>query len=164
MVHRDAAGQSVMDEHQQRLKQRAPLLPTSIPNGLDEVFGSIRYGRQTRQVQQRIGHEDQTPMFANGFGISHAVLVEAQVSLTVLIERFRRPPVQIQADDFGGTPVDPVRHQHHRASRQLLSFKTHHDPDLAQAGDTDRQREAPIGLLLDCNRTISSCPRITRSF
>jgi hypothetical protein len=30
-----------MDEHQQLLKQRAPLLPTSIPNGLDEVFAYV---------------------------------------------------------------------------------------------------------------------------
>jgi hypothetical protein len=88
MVHRRAAGQSVMDEYQQLLKQRAPLLPTGIPNGLDEVFGSIRYGRQTRQVQQRIGHEHQTPMFSNGFGAPHAVLVEAQLPFAVLIKRF----------------------------------------------------------------------------
>jgi hypothetical protein len=54
-----------MNEHQQLLEHRAPLLPTGVPNGLDEAFRSIRYGRQTRQVQQRIGHEDQTPMFPN---------------------------------------------------------------------------------------------------
>ena len=111
-------GQLVMDEHQELLKQRTPLLPTGVPNGLDEALRSIRYGRQTRQVQQRIGHEDQTPMFPNGFGTPHAILVEAQLPLTVLIKRFRRPPLQIQADDLGGAPVHPVRHQHHRASRQ----------------------------------------------
>jgi hypothetical protein len=88
MVHRCAAGQSVMDEHQQLLKQRAPLLPTGIPNGLDEVFGSIRSGRQTRQVQQRIGHEHQTPMFSNGFGTPHPIRVDAQRPLAVLIEGF----------------------------------------------------------------------------
>lgn len=33
-------------------------------NGLDEAFRSIRYGRQTRQVQQRIGHEDQIGLAA----------------------------------------------------------------------------------------------------
>ena len=77
-----------MDEHQEPLKQRTPLLPTGVPNGVDEALRSIRYGRQTRQVQQRIGHEDQTPMFSNGFGTPHAILVEAQVPLTVLIKRF----------------------------------------------------------------------------
>src|SRR5215813_1628846 len=82
-----------MDEHQQSLHQRTPLLPTGIPNGLDEAFRSTRYRRQTRQVQQRIGHEHQTPMFPNGFGTSHAVLVEAQVPLAVLIKRFHLPDI-----------------------------------------------------------------------
>src|SRR5215831_20551417 len=88
MVHRRAVGQLVMDEHQKPLQQCAPLLPTSVPKGLDEALRSIRYSRQTRQVQQRIGHEDHTPMFPNGFDTPHAILVEAQVPLTVLIERF----------------------------------------------------------------------------
>src|SRR5919106_7093395 len=99
MVNRGALGQLVVDEHQQPLKQRAPLLPTGVPKSLDEALRSIRYGRQTRQVQQRIGHEDQTPMFPNGFGTPHAIRVEAQLSLTVLIKRFRRPSLQLQTND-----------------------------------------------------------------
>jgi len=55
-----------MDKEQQLLQQGAPLLPTGVPNGLDEAPRLIRSGRQARQVQQRIGHEDQTPMFPNG--------------------------------------------------------------------------------------------------
>jgi|SRR5882724_13340640 len=77
-----------MDEHQEPLKYRTPLLPTGVPNGVDEALHSIRYGRQTRQMQQRIGHEDQTPMFPHGLSTSHAVLVAAQLPLTVLIKRF----------------------------------------------------------------------------
>jgi hypothetical protein len=88
MVNGGAVRQLVMDEHQQSLKQRAPLLPTGVPNGLDEALRSIRYGRQARQVQQRRGHEDQTPMFPNGFRTPHAILVEAQRPLAVLITRF----------------------------------------------------------------------------
>jgi hypothetical protein len=87
MVRRGAMGQLFMDEQQELLKQRTPLLPTGVPNGLDEAFRSIGYRRQTRQVQQRIGYEDQTPMFPNGFGTAHAIFVETQVSLTVLIKR-----------------------------------------------------------------------------
>src|SRR6266850_5254273 len=82
-----------MDEHQQVLKQRTPLLPTSVPNGLNEALRSIWYGRQTRQVQQRIGDEDQTPMFPNGFGTPHAIRVEAQLPLAVLIKRFHLPDI-----------------------------------------------------------------------
>src|SRR5919108_2726491 len=102
MVSRDAMRQLVMDEQQELLQQRPPLLPTGVPNGLDEAPRLIRYGRQTRQVQQRIGHEDQTPMFPNGFGTPHAILMEAQLPLAVLIEGFRRPSLQIQTNDLGG--------------------------------------------------------------
>jgi hypothetical protein len=68
-----------MDEDQQLLQQRTPLLPTGVPNGSDEGPRSTRSRRQTRQVQQRIGHEDQIPVFPNGFGTPHAILIEAQV-------------------------------------------------------------------------------------
>jgi site-specific DNA recombinase len=65
-----------------------------------------------------------------------------------------RPPLQIQANDLGGAPVHPVRDQHDRTSRQLFSFKTHDDAHLAQAGDADPQRKAPIGVLSDFDRAI----------
>jgi hypothetical protein len=39
-----------MDEYQEPLEQRAPLLPTGVPNGLDEAPRSTRSSRQTRQV------------------------------------------------------------------------------------------------------------------
>ena len=87
MVSRDAVGQLVMYKDQQLLQQCAPLLPTGIPHGVDETPRSIRSSRQTRQVPQRRGYEDHTPMVPNGFGTPHAVRVEAQLSLTVLITR-----------------------------------------------------------------------------
>jgi hypothetical protein len=147
MVNGGAVRQLVMDEPQELLQHRTPLLPTGVPNGLDEVFCSIRYSRQTCQVQQRMGHEDQTLVFPNGFGTSHPIRVETELPLTVLIKRFRRPSLARQADDLGGAPVHSVRDQHYRAARQRLVLKTYHDAYLAQAGNTDRQREAPIGLL-----------------
>jgi hypothetical protein len=79
LVSRGSVGQLFMDNHQQLLKQRAALLPTGVPNSLDEALCSIRSSGQTRQVPQRRGHEDQTPMFLNGFGTPHAILVEAQM-------------------------------------------------------------------------------------
>src|SRR5919106_1680296 len=123
-VNRGALGQLVMDEHQEPLKQRTPLLPTGVPNGVDEAPCSIRYGRQTGQVQQRVGHADQTPMCPNGFGSPQTILVEAQVPLTVLITRVRRPAVRIQADDLSGVPVHAVGHQHDMPSCQCLVLKT----------------------------------------
>jgi hypothetical protein len=77
-----------VDELQQVLNQRAPLLPTGVPNGLAEALRSAGYSSQTRQMQQRIGHEDQTLMFPNGFGAPHAIIVEVQLPLAVLIKRF----------------------------------------------------------------------------
>ena len=124
-------GQLIMHEQQELLQQRTPLVPTGVPDGVDEALRSIRYGRQTRQMQQRIGREDQTPMFPKGFGTPHAVLVETQLPLTVLIKRFCWPPLPGQGDDFGGTPVGPVRDQHDRASGQRLVLKAHHKSDPA---------------------------------
>src|SRR5882724_2897050 len=138
-----------MDEDQQLLNQRTTLLPTGVPNSLDEALCSLWYRRQTRQVQQRIRHEDQTPMFPNGCGASHAVLMEAQRPLAVLIEGFRRPAVPIQADDLGGAPVRPVRDEYDIIARHLLVRKAHHDAHFTQAGDTDPPREAPVGLPTD---------------
>jgi hypothetical protein len=137
-------GQLIMHEPQELLQQRTPLVPTGVPDGVDEALRSIRYGRQTRQLQQRLGREDQTPMCPNGFGTPQAVLVEPQRPLTVLIKRFRWPPLPVQGDDVGGTPVGPVRHPHDRAPGQRLVRTAHHQSDLAQAWDANRQREAPL--------------------
>ena len=91
-------GPSLMDEHEEPLKHRTPLLPTRLPHGVDEAPPAIRPVRQTRQVPQPIGHEDQTPRVANGLGTPHAIRVETQRPLAILITRFRRPPVSIQAE------------------------------------------------------------------
>ena len=76
-----------MDERQEVLDECTPLLPTGVPNGVDEALRSIGSGRPTGQVHQRIGDEDQTPMCPEGFGTPHAIRVEAQRPLTVLIKR-----------------------------------------------------------------------------
>jgi site-specific DNA recombinase len=65
----------------------------------------------------------------------------------VRVDDLHRPSLKIQADDRGGAPVHPVRHQHHRAACQCLVLKAHHDPHLAQAGEADGPREAPIRVL-----------------
>jgi hypothetical protein len=156
LVNRGTLGSLVMDEDQQLRPQHTALLPTGVPNGSDEAPRSTRSRRQTRQVPQRIGHEDQTPVFPHGFGAPHARRIEAQVPLTVLIKRFRRPPLRIQADDLRGAPVRPVRHQHDIPARQGLLLTAHHEPDLAQSRDADRQREAPIRVLADFDRALRS--------
>jgi hypothetical protein len=74
----------------------------------------------------------------------------------VRLDYLRRPPLPIQADDLRRAPVHAIRHQHRRAAHQGLVLKTHHDPDLAQAGDTDPEGEAPVGLLADFDAAISS--------
>ena len=137
-----------MDERRQPLQQCAPLLPTGVADGLKEALRSIRYGRQTRQGQ-RIGYEDQTRMFPDGFGTPHAILVRAQPSLAVLRTPFRRPPLQRQSNGTGCVPIHAVRDLHHKASRHLRVRKAHLDPDLVQARNADPQREAPVGVPAD---------------
>jgi hypothetical protein len=84
VVHLGAVGQLLMDEDQQPLQQYTPVRPTGVAKGVDEAFCAIGSSRQTRQGPQRVGHEDQTPMFPHGFGTPHPIIVEAQVPLTVL--------------------------------------------------------------------------------
>lgn len=143
-----------MDAHQQLLQPHALPLPTGVPPGVDEAPRSTRSGRQTRQVQQRIGRGDQTPVLADGFGAPHAVLSDAQGHLTVLINRCRRPPVLLQADDLRRAPVRPVRHPHDRPARPRRLFRAHHEPDLAHSWDAHGQREAPIGGLAHRDRAV----------
>jgi hypothetical protein len=89
-----------MYKQQELLDERTALLPTGIPNGVHEALRSIGYRRQTGQVQQRIGHEDQTPMFPQGFGTPDPIGVEPQRPLTVLITRVDG---MISHDQFCGT-------------------------------------------------------------
>jgi hypothetical protein len=112
MVGRSAIGQLRMDEQQELLQHGTALLPIGVPNGLDEAPRSLRYGRQTRQVQQRIGHADQTPMFPNGFGTPHAILIEAQLPLAVLIEGFDLPPCFIYGRHRGGGQMQCIGPAH----------------------------------------------------
>ena len=100
MINSEALRQLVMDEHQEVLNQRTALLPTGVPNGVHEALRSTRSDRQTRQVPQRIRHEDQTPRFSNGFGTPHPIRVDAQVPRAVLIKRVDG---MISYDKFGCT-------------------------------------------------------------
>ena len=90
-------------------------------------------------------------MFPHDCGTPHARRVAAQRPFAVLIKRFRRPPVQRQANDLGSTPVHSVRDQPHRAACQRLVLQAHYDPHLAQAGEADGQRAGPVGVLADVN-------------
>ncbi len=41
-------------------------------------------------MQERIRHEDQTPMFPNGFGTSHTIIGQTQLPFPVLIKGLNR--------------------------------------------------------------------------
>ncbi len=49
-------------------------------------------------MQERIRHEHQTPMFPNGFGVAHAILIQAQMRFTVLIKGFGLPDASGKID------------------------------------------------------------------
>lgn len=97
-----------MDELQEALQPGVSLLPTGVPHGLDEAPRGIRSGRQTGQVSQRVGHEAPTLMVAKGFDPPQVIGLEAQVPLTVLSNRCRRPTLPIPPDELSGVPVQPV--------------------------------------------------------
>ena len=105
-------------------------------------------------MQERLRHEHQTPMFPNGFGATHAIRVQAQMSFTVLIKGLDWPALQIQGDDPLGIPVHPIRHQHGIRPRQLGTLKAHHQPDLAEPGDAHGQRTCPGGVVPHGDRSV----------
>jgi hypothetical protein len=116
------------------------------PPSVHDALRSLRYSMQTGQVRQQRGHEDQTLMFSNDSGTQHARHVEAQQSVAVQIKRFPLPPSQVHPDDLDGIPVDQIRHQNGKGTRQLRLGKVPHKAHHAQAQDADPQRESPIGV------------------
>lgn len=100
------------------------LLQTGVSTGLNDAMRSLQYSRQTGQVRQQRGHEDQTSMFSNDFSTQHARHAEAQRSLAVQIKRFSLPPLQVQSHDPEGVPVDLTRDQHDKGTRQLCPDNT----------------------------------------
>ena len=84
---------------QQFLEQSDGLLATHLPDGSDGDNAVSQWRGETGQVQERVGHAHQTPMFLNGCGAAHAVRVQAQMSLTVLVKGFGGPTQQIGGDD-----------------------------------------------------------------
>src|SRR4029453_17834092 len=95
-------------------------------------------------MQERIRHEDQRPMFLNGFGTAHAILVEPQMGLTVLIKGFNWPTLQIQSNDPLGVPIDAIRHQHDIRAGQLRAFEAHYQADFAEPGKAHGQGKGPV--------------------
>ena len=73
--------QLVVGIEDHRLDQGLGLLATRFPNGFDGQASFRQWGRETIQVQERIGDEHQTPMVPNGFGAPHPILVQAKVAL-----------------------------------------------------------------------------------
>ena len=60
------------------------------------------------------------------------------------LKQLNGPTLQIQGNDPLGAPIDAIRHQHGIGARQLSILETDHQPDLAQPGETYRQRKGPV--------------------
>jgi hypothetical protein len=117
-------GQLVMDEHKQPLEQCMPLMSRGVPTGVDDALHSLRHSRERSQLRQRRGHEDQTSMFSYDFGTRHVRHLEAQRSLALQIKRFLLPPLPMQPDHYEGVPVDPIRDQNDKGTRQFCAGNT----------------------------------------
>jgi hypothetical protein len=146
-------GQLIMDEHQQLLEQRTPLLSAGVPTSGDDALHSLQHSRQGGQVRQRRDHEDQTPLSSYDFGTQHARRVEAQRSLAVLTKRFLLPPLQVQTDDLDGIPVRSLRRLNKKAMCQLRLGETPYKAYLDGAQGADPQQQAPVGVQSDRART-----------
>ena len=106
-------------------------------------------------MQERVGHEPQTPMVFEGFGVAPAILVQAQRLFPSLIKGLTRPAVQIWGDNPLGPPVGAVRDQPGRSAGQVGSLDTEDQPDLAQAWAAHGQGKRPVGLVADRDRPLS---------
>jgi hypothetical protein len=82
-------------------------------------------------------------MFVHGFSVAPAIRIQAQMACAVLRKGFNGPTVQRQGKDPLGAPIDAIRHPHGIGARQLSLRETDHQPDLAQPGETYRQRKGP---------------------
>ena len=80
--------QLVMRIENHGLDQGLGLLPTRFPDGFDGGTHFAQWWGETGQVRERIGDEHQTPMFLNGFGAPHPILVQPEVALPILIKGF----------------------------------------------------------------------------
>src|SRR5919205_4062525 len=100
------------------LNQGLGLLPTRFPDGFDGQARSYQWWGETRQVQERVGDEHQTPVFLYGFGAPHPILVQSEVALAILIKGFQWPAQHISCDDLLGRPVQAVTHPHHISTPQ----------------------------------------------
>src|SRR2546429_9209543 len=103
-------------------------------------------------MQERIRHEHQTPMFSNGFSVAHAIRVQAQRGLTVLIKGLFWPALQIQGDDPWRIPVHPIGHQYGIGASQFRIVKVYYVSDFSEAGKAQGQckRLVRLGLLSSC--------------
>ena len=86
-------------------------------------------------MQERIRYAHQTPLFFNGFGVTHEILVQPQMRLTLLIEGFNRPADQVGGDAPSWTPVHPISDQHDIGAGSCCILQTDDQALLAQFGN-----------------------------
>ena len=108
----------------QRLDQRLCWLATGFPNSFDGGMTLFQGGRQTIQVQKRIGYEHQTPVFLNGFSVAHAIFVEAQMFFAIPIKSLDRPALQVSCDYPIRSPLHAIGNQQSISASEFLIFKT----------------------------------------
>ncbi len=86
VLNGDAAEETIMRVEQQFLEQGLRLLATHLPDGSGGGRAVSQWRREAGEMQERVRHAHQTPMLCNGFGVAHAVRVQAQVPLAVLVK------------------------------------------------------------------------------
>ena len=104
------------------------------------------------EVQERISDENQRPMFLNGVRVTHAILVETQILLGILIKGFNRPTKQVSLDNFFGAPTEMIGDQDGTSTLKVGGVETDDDPNFAQGSDADILGETIVSLLTNLDR------------
>ena len=103
------------------------------------------------EVQERISHENQRPMFLKGVRLTHAIVVETQILLGILIKSFNRPTKQVSLNDFFGPPTEMIGDQDGTSALKLRVVKTDDKSYFAQRSNMDIFGEAIVSLFVDCD-------------
>ena len=75
-----------------------------------------------------------TPMFLNGFGVAHAIFIQAQEPFAILIKGFDRPTAQISGNDAFSVPIQAICYQDGIGTREIGFLKADDQAHLAQPG------------------------------
>ena len=108
------------------------------------------------EVEERISHEDQRPMFLKGLGRSHTVFIQPQELFAILIKSFHWPASQIGFENAFGSTIQAIGHQNHTIAFEFGMIKTDDETHLADGRDAHGHRKGVVDSFRNSERFASS--------